>query len=1081
MKTQDQPEHKPVGGSGGSLLQSNLSWDAALQALTGTNEYEARPLRLRERAIMQIFVERPLVRRVPGGDRWRNSGGQRGGVDHWIDDNHGIRKRYGRIIREDGRPLLKFMRFSLLHRHEDGETVTEDREAALYTVEGTVDEPELPAISVDESLPMDQPLLAPAPTSIDLARGRIADVLYGMSRKLPEAAADSRLVDTQRRMMPAWRNVRATINVVANPHALSTGKGVPPEMIAADSSGMLEASEQGLDSIPRCGMETGYRSPDTAGLGSESGEGSIGSSSGSTAITEVSRESHFFDDFLDFALEFDSDWDSSTDSSSFTPPLSASDLCNTRLENKVEGQRWPWEDEPASTCAHSASGWKRKGSSVDSLPKATKATKKGRIPPMAAVAAGLGLCMIVMGRRFGSQPAVAQSKDDSSGVCDGGPVNFPNAVDNVVCPAAPEGSICQYECWAGFREDGLRRCTREPSGHLSYTGGACAALEPCIGDGVSLFDSGELRFIDDTPHLRSAVDDHTSSIKRTCFWHISCTNESLSPTLTFEAFRVDNGNLSIHGDSPYSAGNRQRSMGVANAHVVGTDASAQTLRLGQRRRSKLTSEDVKMLRGIDPWWVSHPISAGQSKARVVYDAGADEGWAGRDLFVASFTCSSFAEECTSADDLELDWVTLQHPGRSKAKLPAWLTIPSSVLDSISDRYQLSDGVAAECTSQTCAHGACIDSGSSQGAYSSQTAFSFACVCQPGWSGDLCDVPAGNAQECKADESDCDVTRSACESVGPGQHDCVCFPGYTRSPEFTCELSVEDPPVGRAWRSGPGYEASDHIVRGTFHARIGESPRFLHASSLSENRFFDPASYSQVLAVAPTKPDGCTTLAYNATMAISNTIVLVSGDSLCDLWVKVIVAQSLGAAGLIMYGDDIPTGSHISWAVKFGRQQIEIPVIITSKAEGLVLRRAALSGPTWVDLHCSQTQYLSDNRVLPGSPRTEPPASPVPPPSSEPPASPVPPPSSEPPASLVHPPPAWCKDNPMWYSVDTDGHDCTYYRRRNGTRGGWYLCYLELGSTRQTPISDSDNGTQFEDPALQYAYEACPRSCGFCPK
>ena len=478
MKPQDQPEPKPVGGSGSSLLQSSLSWDAALQALTGTgtNEYEIRPLRLRARATMQVFAERPPVRRAPGGDRWRNSGGQRGGIDHWIDDNHGIRKRYGRIIREDGRPRLKFMRFALLHRHEDGETVTEDRKAALYTVEGTVDEPELPAVSVDESLPMDQPLLAPAPISIDLAHGRIANVLYRMSRKLPEAAADSRLVATQRRRMPAWRHVRATTNVVTIPHhALSTGKGVPPDMIAADSCGMLEASEQGLDSIPRCGMETGYRSPDTAGLGSESDEGCIGSSGGSTAITEASGESHFFDDFLDFAADFDSDWDSSTDTSSSTPPLSASDLYNTRLENTVERQRWPWEDEPASTCAHSASGWKRKGSSLDSLPKATK---KGRIPPVAAVAAGLGLCMIVMGRRFGSQPGVAQSKDDSSGVCDGGPVNFPNAVDNVVCPAAPEGSICEYECSTGFTQDGVRRCARTPSGHLSYTDGACAPVSP---------------------------------------------------------------------------------------------------------------------------------------------------------------------------------------------------------------------------------------------------------------------------------------------------------------------------------------------------------------------------------------------------------------------------------------------------------------------------------------------------------------------------------------------------------------------------------------------------------------------------
>jgi hypothetical protein len=40
-------------------------------------------------------------------------------------------------------------------------------------------------------------------------------------------------------------------------------------------------------------METSYWSFDTVGLGSESDEGSIGSSGGTTAITERSRESHF--------------------------------------------------------------------------------------------------------------------------------------------------------------------------------------------------------------------------------------------------------------------------------------------------------------------------------------------------------------------------------------------------------------------------------------------------------------------------------------------------------------------------------------------------------------------------------------------------------------------------------------------------------------------------------------------------------------------------------------------------------------------------------------------------------------------
>ena len=100
----------------------------------------------------------------------------------------------------------------------------------------------------------------------------------------------------------------------------------------------------------------------------------------------------------------------------------------------------------------------------------------------------------------------------------------------------------------------------------------------------------------------------------------------------------------------------------------------------------------------------------------------------------------------------------------------------------------------------------------------------------------------------------------CESVRPRQHECVCFPGYAPTIYSDCELTLEEPPVGQAWQSGPGYEALEQIVRlhrssslcilplilqssanesswtvqvrGTFRARIGESPNLLRTSSLS---------------------------------------------------------------------------------------------------------------------------------------------------------------------------------------------------------------------------------------------------------
>lgn len=137
-----------------SPLQDSLDWDVALGTLLGTYNHECktRPVHLIATASMQIYVERRPVRRCAGGDKWRNSGGKRGGTDHWVNEQLGLRKRYGRVVRMGGRPPLKFMRFALLHRQDHGAEVTEDRNAALYTVEGTVDELESTVEQLQRSL-----------------------------------------------------------------------------------------------------------------------------------------------------------------------------------------------------------------------------------------------------------------------------------------------------------------------------------------------------------------------------------------------------------------------------------------------------------------------------------------------------------------------------------------------------------------------------------------------------------------------------------------------------------------------------------------------------------------------------------------------------------------------------------------------------------------------------------------------------------------------------------------------------------------------------------------------------------------
>lgn len=94
-----------------------------------------------------LFMETPKQKRTAGKwegtaariDRWANSGGVSGAHDYFPSTDAGlsalgVRKRYGRIVRQ-GKPLLKFFEFTLIHKGPgDDSTNTEDKNCVLFQV-----------------------------------------------------------------------------------------------------------------------------------------------------------------------------------------------------------------------------------------------------------------------------------------------------------------------------------------------------------------------------------------------------------------------------------------------------------------------------------------------------------------------------------------------------------------------------------------------------------------------------------------------------------------------------------------------------------------------------------------------------------------------------------------------------------------------------------------------------------------------------------------------------------------------------------------------------------------------------------
>ena len=246
--------------------QSTLAWDTALAALLGTTlrEYEIRPVVVQDSTARQFFVERPPKRRPYGGDKWRLTGGTKGGADHIYRDGLGVRKRYGTLIRggdNTGRESLKFLCFSLLRRASTDAQWEEQRDVVLYAIAGVTDKPsggvapeavavaQRPAPAQVNSAPWFGGLgIRPAAVeTIDVAAsgGFFADVLRRMPRWQPEESAPKASPGSPhaRHLEPA-----STINAARPWPATSSGEYDAPDPELDGDWDSYQTDDTGSDS-----------------------------------------------------------------------------------------------------------------------------------------------------------------------------------------------------------------------------------------------------------------------------------------------------------------------------------------------------------------------------------------------------------------------------------------------------------------------------------------------------------------------------------------------------------------------------------------------------------------------------------------------------------------------------------------------------------------------------------------------------------------------------------------------------------------------------------------------------------------
>ena len=80
------------------------------------------------------FLEKPIIKRRKGDDKWVTSGGRKGATQVWLTEQTGILKRYGRIVRPSSSDL-KFAMFSILTRSSaEDDAPSEDKSKALWVL-----------------------------------------------------------------------------------------------------------------------------------------------------------------------------------------------------------------------------------------------------------------------------------------------------------------------------------------------------------------------------------------------------------------------------------------------------------------------------------------------------------------------------------------------------------------------------------------------------------------------------------------------------------------------------------------------------------------------------------------------------------------------------------------------------------------------------------------------------------------------------------------------------------------------------------------------------------------------------------
>ena len=121
--------------SAASSPEGAFRWEDAVELLQKSQQV-IRPSRILdvECSREQTFLERPVIKRRKGDDKWRTSGGVKGGVEYWPEAGSvGVLKRYGRLVRGLGLAPLKFAQYTLL-THDAGTDQTLGESGALWVI-----------------------------------------------------------------------------------------------------------------------------------------------------------------------------------------------------------------------------------------------------------------------------------------------------------------------------------------------------------------------------------------------------------------------------------------------------------------------------------------------------------------------------------------------------------------------------------------------------------------------------------------------------------------------------------------------------------------------------------------------------------------------------------------------------------------------------------------------------------------------------------------------------------------------------------------------------------------------------------